>query len=1559
MFMNTNRKIRSQFLANFRPSNLRPISIRLFLALAGLTVVGLHSTHAATRIWSGGHASSANWNLRDNWGGIAVPANGDTVVFPSGAARLVNTNNLAGLRLHEIQFLGLGGGYSVRGASLAVSNGVTVAADAANTLSVTSVTLHGSQALGVATGGSFTVNSDLVLSNGNLTLAASGDMSLRGAISGNGGVTKNGPGLVTYFGEQDNTYRGLTTVNAGTLALNQRETISIVPLTIVSRIAVPGNLTVGDGTNAAVVRLNFDSQIANTATVTVVENAQLQFFANQDAFTDLVLRGGEVSMTTGSLVLNGDLTIQASASTASLGGLMPLNSASTFTVADGPATIDLDLSVRIGSTGGHGFSKNGLGTLRLAGTNVYLGATVINAGLVRVASDAPFGAPNNGTTIAAGAELLIETSVNTLREPLTIAGEGIGGASGVIRIGSGATIATNIVLIAPATIFTMGGGNLVIDGVISGTGPLTKIGPGTLELGGKSANTFSGNLLAQDGLLLLSKLAGSAVQSDLIVGTTNTSATARHTRSANLGGAVTVNAGSLYDLNDNNESIDALTLNSGGDVQTGNGQLTLNGDVVVNPGVAHTASTIEGRLNVGSGERHVIVGNENDDHAESADLIVSAHVSGSANISKSGGGDLSLTTSNSFTGTLTIEDGRLAVSDGHALGSAAAQTIVTGHASVGLYGAYGGSTGIAVDEPLFLNTTGEVGANALLSFGSNTWNGTIFLAQTSLVRVLTNSTLNVSGAINGLSGLTKVGAGLLIYSSASSNTYIGTTRVNDGKLLLVRGDRASINGALIVGDGLGGPDADEVEFIGLASQINHLSAVEVQSSGLLRLTTDFAGPSIGSLAGSGRVQIDGAWLVTGYNDQSTDFTGPISGVGGLWKYGSGTFALSGQNTYTGPTHVSAGVLVVNGQQPASDVQVFAGGTLKGHGMVGALSIDGTFAPGDPADRLSAVSVNFLPGSTFVTDLAGPTYEQGYGSFSAWSGVDVTAASLDLSLNFAPFAGQVFALGVNTSTNATTGIFAGRPEGAVIVRNHIPLHLSYAGGPGYSNDITLTVGELALRLGTVRVTGGNGNGVIDPDECNDLFVSIENSSAGGVIVLSAHLQPLANELIVTQGEAEYGTVPANSVRTNQTAFQVRTSAGYSCGKQAEFHLVVSTLGHGRFAIPVTLNTGKAGPLITFAAQGVPRPIPDNVSVSMPLEVTNNFRIARARVTIHTTHPSVGQLRFRLWSPGFTSVLLSDHRGGAGNNFGSGCGARLVFDDNAPLSITAGFAPFAGLYRPDENLASLVGVPSAGTWYLDVLDDVPGALGAVQCWSLELSPSECTDGGGACESCAELVQGTINDASPTMAERLWRVLPPSSCGDVQPCAGAVTFGTPPYRYATHNFTNNGPETCVTVALNVPCTNSGSGLVASAYLGDFNPAALCANLLGGSGLDAVNGSGGFSFRVPAGQRFTVVVNEHNNPDPFSGCGNYSLELYGLPCPQTAPTLHIANDASPDKVRLHWSTAYPGFQLQGKPSLGGNGVLSVFTNVATTPVVVNGHYSVTNQHRQTNNGFFRLRKP
>ncbi len=114
-----------------------------------------------------------------------------------------------------------------------------------------------------------------------------------------------------------------------------------------------------------------------------------------------------------------------------------------------------------------------------------------------------------------------------------------------------------------------------------------------------------------------------------------------------------------------------------------------------------------------------------------------------------------------------------------------------------------------------------------------------------------------------------------------------------------------------------------------------------------------------------------------------------------------------------------------------------------------------------------------------------------------------------------------------------------------------------------------------------------------------------------------------------------------------------------------------------------------------------------------------------------------------------------------------------------------------------------------------------------------------------------------------------------------------------------------------------------------------------------------------VPASVRIPSVRGQHSRrPRRLEGCDTYSLQVYGLPCPQEQPRLHIANDAGPDAVRLHWSTAYPGFDLQGRPSLGGIVVVG-FTNMNATPVVIDGHYSVTNQHDAKGNGFFRLRKP
>src|SRR5439155_19993155 len=102
-----------------------------------------------------------------------------------------------------------------------------------------------------------------------------------------------------------------------------------------------------------------------------------------------------------------------------------------------------------------------------------------------------------------------------------------------------------------------------------------------------------------------------------------------------------------------------------------------------------------------------------------------------------------------------------------------------------------------------------------------------------------------AGIISGTGTLSKSGAGTLVLSGAANNTYSGATTVNQGMLLLSKTSSNAVPGALIVGDGSGGANADVVQFTGNL-QIASSSAVTINISGRLDLN-GFTG-SVGSLS---------------------------------------------------------------------------------------------------------------------------------------------------------------------------------------------------------------------------------------------------------------------------------------------------------------------------------------------------------------------------------------------------------------------------------------------------------------------------------------------------------------------------------------------------------------------------------------------------------------------------------------------------------------------------------------------------------------------------------------
>jgi autotransporter-associated beta strand protein len=188
--------------------------------------------------------------------------------------------------------------------------------------------------------------------------------------------------------------------------------------------------------------------------------------------------------------------------------------------------------------------------------------------------------------------------------------------------------------------------------------------------------------------------------------------------------------------------------------------------------------------------------------------------------------------------------------------------------------------------------------------------------------------------------------------------------------------------------------------------------------------------SVGSIEGAGTFYLRGNELVAGTRNIDTEVTGRIVDTlvyptytgGRLRKVGTGTLTLSGANTYSGMTTVSAGMLRINGSV-AGDVHVEAGGRLSVNGSIGGdltVANGGKVLPGASPGTMTLGGLTMSPGSILEFELGDPARDH---IVVTGGGNVVLDGTLQVGLwgGFTPTLGQSFSL-FEGSIGSITGAF---------------------------------------------------------------------------------------------------------------------------------------------------------------------------------------------------------------------------------------------------------------------------------------------------------------------------------------------------------------------------------------------------------------------------------------------------------------------------------------------------------------------------------------------------------
>lgn len=499
------------YAGSFTTTTLPPLSAGLVWNTSALTTTGtITVVDVGTSMWNGGGADTS-WSSAANWNGT-LPVNNQILSF-QGTTRQTSTNN-ALTAVGQVIFAN--GGFNLSGNAVTLQGGLVNTAGN-NTWGI-ATTLTSPQSF-LSSTGTLTVSGTVNTAGYDLTFDGAGNITESAVISGAGNLIKSGTGTAILSAK--NTFTGSVTVNAGTLRFGT-STNNYAGGTVINggtleltggnsgTGTIVGTVTIGTGGTLKLSSANVLGYNGTQVSTLNINGGLIDNVAAGDNgwgqtfnLTGGTMRsnGGTSSASTTQLFSIGNgsaINSLASATTSTIAGRLTMRqSSTTFTVADGAAAVDLDVTAAMTENSTNsGIIKAGAGFMRLNGANTYAGATTIGGGTLHVSGSIAAGA----VTVQSGATL---SGTGTIGGATTVQAGGFI-APGLNAIGT-LTVNNSLTLAGTARMEIAKTGTTLTADKLSGlatvtyggTLQVTALGPDTLAAGDTfqlfSANTRAGS----------------------------------------------------------------------------------------------------------------------------------------------------------------------------------------------------------------------------------------------------------------------------------------------------------------------------------------------------------------------------------------------------------------------------------------------------------------------------------------------------------------------------------------------------------------------------------------------------------------------------------------------------------------------------------------------------------------------------------------------------------------------------------------------------------------------------------------------------------------------------------------------------------------------------------------------------------------------------------------------------------------------------------------------------------------------------------------------------------